>query len=164
MNRGAAIKRRREGMANAVVERWRRDPQLIGVLVARPAFLHAFQSSVKQLQAVFPSLYGRSSFVANALGAMRSRVSSEDRLLLVSGGRLCAMLARRLLCSNGECAFRNPLRLGTSVLCRRLLVLPSPFCVATLKGHGRQVNSMAFHPTAPLLASGSYDKTVKLWR
>ena len=83
MNRGAAIKRRREGMANAVVERRRRDPQLIGVLVARPAFLHAFQSSVKQLQAVFPSLYGRSSFVANALGAMRSRVSSEDRLLLV---------------------------------------------------------------------------------
>ncbi len=150
-------------MADAVVERRRRDPQLIGDLVARPAFLHAFQSAMKQLQAVFPSRYTR-SFAANALHAMRSRVSSEDRLLLVSAGRLCAMLARRLLCSNGECVFRNPLRLGTSVLCRRLLVLPSPFCVATLKGHGRQFNSMAFHPTAPLLASGSYDKTVKLWR
>ena len=119
------MKRRRVGMADAVVERRRRDPQLIGDLGARPAFLHAFQSAMKQLQAVFPSRYTR-SFAANALHAMRSRVSSEDRLLLVSAGRLCAMLARRLLCSNGECVFRNPLRLGTSVLCRRLLVLPSP--------------------------------------
>jgi len=157
------MKRRREGMANGVVEWRRRDPQLIGYLVARPAFLHAFQSAMKQLQAVFPSRYRR-SFAANALDAMRSRVSCENRLLLVSAGGLCAMLARRLLCSNGECVFRNPIRLGTSVLCRRLLVLPSPFCVKTLKGHGRQVNSMAFHPTAPLLASGSHDKTVKLWR
>ena len=63
---------------------------------------------MKQLQAVFPSRYTR-SFAANALHALRSRVSSEDRLLLVSAGRLCAMLARRLLCSNGECVFRNPI-------------------------------------------------------
>ena len=40
------------GCPNAVVERRRRDPQLIGDLVARPAFLHAFQAAVKQLQAV----------------------------------------------------------------------------------------------------------------
>jgi hypothetical protein len=103
---------------SAVAERRRRDPQLIGDFVARPAFLHAFQSAVKQLQAVFPSRYRR-SFAANALDAMRSRVSSEDRLLLVSGGRLCAMLARRLLCFNGECAVRDALRLGTSALSRR---------------------------------------------
>ena len=105
---------------SAVVERRRRDPQLIGGFVARPAFLHAFQSAVKQLQAVFPSRYRR-SFAANALDAMKSRVSSEDRLLLISGGRLCRMLAQRLLCFNGECAVRDydALRLGTSALSRR---------------------------------------------
>jgi hypothetical protein len=100
------------------IERRRRDPQLIGGFVARPAFLHAFQSAVKQLQAVFPSRYTR-SFAANALDAMRSRVISDDRLLLISGGRLCGMLARRLLCFNGECAVRDALRLGTSALSRR---------------------------------------------
>ena len=105
---------------NAVAERRRRDPQLIGDLVARPAFLHAFQAAVKQLEAVFPSRYRR-SFEANALNAMRSRVTvcSENRLLLITGGRLCAMLARRLLCFNGECAVRDALRLGTSALSRR---------------------------------------------
>ena len=41
-------------------------------------------------------------------------------------------------------------------------------CVATLDssngGHSSGVNSVAFHPTAPLLATGSQDRTVKLWR
>jgi WD40 repeat protein len=36
-------------------------------------------------------------------------------------------------------------------------------CVATLEGHRKRVNSVAFHPTLPLLATGSYDRTVKLW-
>jgi WD40 repeat protein len=34
----------------------------------------------------------------------------------------------------------------------------------TLEGHSRWVNSVAFHPTAPLLATGSLDMTAKLWR
>ena len=153
---------------NAVAERRRRDPQLIGDLVARPAFLHAFQAAVKQLEAVFPSRYRR-SFEANALNAMRSRVTvcSENRLLLITGGRLCAMLARRLLCFNGECAVRDydALRLGTSALSRRHFFRnSSATCVATLAGHSNSVTSVAFHPTAPLLATGSLDKTVKLWR
>jgi hypothetical protein len=37
-------------------------------------------------------------------------------------------------------------------------------CVATLKGHSNYVCSVAFHPAAPLLATGSYDETAKLWR
>jgi len=36
-------------------------------------------------------------------------------------------------------------------------------CVATLAGHSNLVYSVAFHPTAPLLATGSYDKTAKIW-
>ena len=139
---------------------------LINDLVALPAFLYGFQAAVKQLDAVFPKYYRtmRFSFPPNPLNAMRSRVCSEDRLLLISGGRLCAMLARRLLCFNGECVVRDALRLGTSVLSRRH-VLPnsSATCVATLEGHSKWVLSVAFHPTAPLMATGNHDSTVILW-
>ena len=154
---------------SAVVERRRRDPpQLIENFVAHPAFLHAFQSGVNQLQAVFPSRYMR-SFAANALNAMLNALSvtvcSENRLLLLSGGRLCAMLAQRLLCFNGECAVRDALRLGTSVLSRRHFFRNSPAtCVINLKSHAHTVYSVAFHPTIPILATCSCDETVKLWR
>ena len=30
-------------------------------------------------------------------------------------------------------------------------------------GHSGSVRSVAFHPTAPLLATGSWDGTVRLW-
>ena len=148
---------------SAVAERRRRNPQLIDYFVAGPAFLHAFQAAVKQLEAVFPSRYRR-SFETDASSAMISRVCSENRLLLISGGRLCAMLARRLLCFNGECAVRDALRLGTSALSRRHFFRnSSATCVASLAGHKNPISSVAFHPTAPLLATGSGDKTVRLW-
>jgi hypothetical protein len=35
---------------------------------------------------------------------------------------------------------------------------------ATLQGHRSDIFSLAFHPTAPILATGSDDKTAKLWR
>jgi WD40 repeat protein len=37
-------------------------------------------------------------------------------------------------------------------------------CVATLRGHGNAVTSVVFHPALPLLATGSQDRTAKLWR
>ena len=41
----------------------------------------------------------------------------------------------------------------------------SPSCVATLQGHGSSdVNCVAFHASLPVLATGSDDKTAKLWR
>jgi hypothetical protein len=151
------------GCPSAVVERQRENPRLIGDLVARPAFLHAFQAAVKQLQAVFPSRYRR-SFETSALNALRSSVCSDNRLLLIAGGRLCLMLAQRLLCLNGECAVRDALRLGTSALSRRHFFRNSSATyVARLKGHSRDVTSVAFHPTAPLLATGSDDRDVRLW-
>ena len=167
MDAGAVVKRRREDdqlIAGAVVKRRRRNAQLIGDFIACPAFLYAFQTAVKQLQAVFPSRYGR-SFQINASNAIRSHVSSQNRLSLITGGRLCVILAQRLLCFNGERAVRYALRLGTRVLSRRhFFRKSSATCVATLKGHGSPVRSVAFHPTAPLLATGSNDKTVRLWR
>jgi WD40 repeat protein len=38
-----------------------------------------------------------------------------------------------------------------------------PTCVATLEGHRAGVTSVAFHQRMPLLATGSADRTVKLW-
>jgi WD40 repeat protein len=37
-------------------------------------------------------------------------------------------------------------------------------CVANLEGHDNKVRSIAFHPTAPLLATGSDDYDAKIWR
>ena len=166
MNAGAAVKRRRKNaqhVASAVAKRRRRDPQVIGDFVACPAFLHAFQAAVKQLQAVFPSGHRR-SFEANAFQAMRSYVCSGTTLLLITGGRLCALLAQRLLCFDGDCAVRDSLRLGTSALSRRHFFRnSSATCVATSNGHSSPVTTVVFHPTAPLLATGSSDNTVRLW-
>ena len=68
---------------------------------------------------------------------MRSRVSSEDRLLLVSGGGLCAKIVQLLLCFNGKCAVNRYIAfmLGTSVMSRRNSIRKlSATRVATLKG------------------------------
>jgi WD40 repeat protein len=50
---------------------------------------------------------------------------------------------------------------GTSA--DKQLKQPTSICVATLE-HSRHVDSVAFDPTGTLLATGSWDSTVKLWR
>ena len=37
-------------------------------------------------------------------------------------------------------------------------------CIAILEGRQKAVTSVAFHPTAPVIVSGSEDTTIKLWR
>jgi WD40 repeat protein len=37
-------------------------------------------------------------------------------------------------------------------------------CITTLKGHSREVTTVAFHPIQPIIISGSYDNTVKVWQ
>ena len=74
----------------------RRKPQLIEALVAQPAFLFAFQTGLKQLHAVFPNRF-RFRFERKLLSAMPIRLGCVNRLLLTAKGRLCTMLAQRLL-------------------------------------------------------------------
>ena len=139
---------------------------LIADLVEQPVLLYGFQTTLKQLQHYYRCRYG-SSFQPKAFHAMLNRVCSRSRLLLIAGGSLCTMLAKRLLCFNGECDVRDPVRLGRSVLSRRhFLDNSTPICGATLVENKNRVSSVAFHPTSPLLATGFYnfDKTVKLWR
>jgi hypothetical protein len=91
----------------------------IDALVAQPAFLYGFQSSCKQLDALFPSrsrcFYGNNSFTST-IGHF---ISPRMRLLLFKEGQLCTILTQRLLCLQGHRAFQHPYRLGNAILSRR---------------------------------------------
>lgn len=43
-------------------------------------------------------------------------------------------------------------------------VIPNWRCIHTLSSHSDSVVSVAFSPRAPILASGSWDKTIKIWQ
>ena len=143
---------------------------LLEYLMSFPAFIWSSQFAAKQLGVIFPSrqkqsvrrhLETKNAFV-NA-----TTMSHQEMRLLIKYGGLTLCLIKRLLCFNGGCSVNelNASRLGMSVLSRHhLLPNSSATCVATLAAHSRYVRSVAFHPTAPLLATGSDDDTVKLWR
>ena len=135
----------------------------IDALVQQPAFLHGFQTGLKQLQDVFPSRF-RFCFERNSLSAMPTHLHRMNRLLLITKGRLSAMLVQRLL--SASCQFNaDHFQLGKSILSRNhTFDNSSVTCVATMAGHSTSVISVAFHPTAQLLATGSGDSTAKLWR
>jgi hypothetical protein len=170
--------------AAAVPDARRTKAHFIEALVAQPAFLFAFQTGLKQLHAVFPSRF-RFRFERNSLSAMPIRLGRVNRLLLTAHGRLCTVLVQKMF--TAPCHFHvDHLALGTRVLSKRhAFDNPLATCVATLEGHRFDVTSapcryyyhgvrsralqgyvtsVAFHPTAPLLATGSTDRTAKLWR
>jgi WD40 repeat protein len=151
-------------LAAAAVSGVRRTkPHCIDDLVAQPAFLFGFQTGLKQLQSIFPSRF-RFCFERNPLGAMPLWLSRANRLLLIAKGRLRTMLAQRLLCAPGHFA-GDRLRLGSFMLSGvHVFHNSSVACVATLNKHRGPVTSVAFHETAPLLATGSLDKTARLWQ
>jgi WD40 repeat protein len=84
---------------------------------------------------------------------------------LTAKGRLSTTLPQRLLSAPGRFA-GDHLRLGICVLSRVYASdNSSATYVATLEGHiSSTVFSVAFHATAPLLATGSSDRTANLWR
>ena len=89
-----------------------------------------------------------------------------QRLGVVCRSHLCAQLVQKLIRFRSERAVKRALKHATVVVSRRRFVGlkdSALTCVSTLQGHGRGVSSVAFHPSAPYLATGSYDGTAKLW-
>ena len=86
----------------------------------------------------------------------------KQRLSLLCRGRMIALLVQKLLCSPYQ-----P-RHSTAVVSQRHFVglkNSAATCVSTLQGHSGRVTSVAFHPSAPYLATSSWnwENTTKLW-
>jgi len=87
---------------------------------ARPLILWAFQSSKKQLQAVFSRrpclLLHATAAQGRAFGA---QFEANHRQSLVTCSRLCVTLAVRFMCFPSECAVTHPLKQAVCILSRR---------------------------------------------
>ena len=85
----------------------------------------------------------------------------RQRLSLACRGRLSTLLIQKLTCSPYQ------LQHSKAVVSRRHFVdlngSSDAACVFMQHGYTSSVNSAAFHPSAPYLATGSYDNTAKLW-
>jgi pre-mRNA-processing factor 19 len=60
---------------------------------------------------------------------------------------------------------KQPQRVATGGVDKQVQVFSTATqqLTATLTGHAKKVSDVAFHPSADLLVSGSYDKTVRIW-
>ncbi len=125
------------------------------------ALLRLFQTTRKQLEDFFPSRYPFRFYKTVDIAVVVSR----NRLLLVTGTRLCATVACRLLCLPGQPAIKSPLIHARAIVSRcHFFYEASATCVATLAGHRNWVRSLAFDPTGRFVATGSDDNTAKVWR
>ena len=146
------------------VEAERPRPGFIAELLAHPVYSLASQIIAQHFEAVAR----RRAVCSRALHWPAPLVSIclPQRLAVVCRGHLSALLVQKLICFRSERAVKRALKHAIAVLSRRHFVGlkdRAATCVSTLKGHTIGVLSVAFHPSAPYLATGSYDKTAKLW-
>ena len=98
--------------------------------------------------------------------ALLKIIGLSQRLAVVCRGHLCVVLVLKLIRFRSERAVKRALKHATAVVSRRRFVGlkdSALTCVSTLQGHSDWVPSVAFHPSAPYLATGSLDSTAKLW-
>jgi DNA-binding beta-propeller fold protein YncE len=89
------------------------------LFAARPLLLWAFQSSKKQLQAIFvqrPSLLHVTATQRRAFGL---QFEAKQRQSSLTCSRLSVMLAVRFMCFQSKCAITQPLRQAACILSRR---------------------------------------------
>ncbi len=141
--------------------------EFMGGLASQPALLRSFRTTRKLLDVFFPSRHPfRFRYAAGITVDVPTDYSvlRYNRLRLLAGGKLCATVAYRLLHLPGQYGI-NALQACAAILSRRHFFREaSATCMATLAGHSKSVSSVAFDPTGRLLAIGSSDGTVKVWR
>ena len=133
----------------------------IAELLAHPVYSLASKINAEYFEAVAR----RRAVSTRALHwhALLVSIGVPQRLAVVCRGGLSALLVQRLICFGSEHSVKRALKHATCVTSRRHFIglkNQIPTCVSTLRGHN--VYSVAFHPSAPYLATGSYD-IAKLW-
>ena len=162
---------------------------VINFILAESAFLFGFQKNLLNLFSVFSTINDaldkdkikkpthyllsydyrekkkRDSIILDPEKKIKlpDRLDHENRKLTITKARMSAMLVQKLLIDYKKGPPIDIFKFATSILSRRRPPPPPP-SEKTLEGHSNFVASVAFHPTAPLLATGSNDKTAKLWR
>jgi len=86
---------------------------------ARPLLLWAFQSSRKQLQAIFGQLLSLPHASAAQARAFGSHFGAKQRQSLLTCSRLSVTLAVRFVCFRSDCAVTHPVRQAARILSRR---------------------------------------------
>jgi len=89
------------------------------LFAARPLLLWAFQSSKKQLQAIFGPRASPFHVTATPERAFGPHFGAKQRQSLLSRSRLSVTLAVRLICFRSACAVTHPLRRTACILSRR---------------------------------------------
>jgi len=125
-------------------------------LIVSPVYLFAFQTNREQLKLFFPFRSEKQPIIPQPIYDVV--MNKKQRCDLIMKSHLAVIVAKKLV---GD--IRYPQRHAQSILTRQHY-FQNVKCVATLEAHGDVVNCIAFHPTVPLFATGSDDKTVKLWR
>ena len=139
-------------------------PGVIAELLAHPVYSLASRINAEYFEAVAR----RRAVSTRAMHwhVLLNGVFLPQRLDVVCRGRLSAHLVQKLIRFRSERAVKRALKHAIAVLSRRHFVGlkdRAATCVSTLQEHSEGVTSVAFHPSAPYLATGSYDKTAKLW-
>jgi len=125
-------------------------------LIVSPVYLWAFQTNREQLKLFFPFRSEKQPIIPQLIYEVV--MNKKQRYDILMKSHLAVILAKKLVGN-----IRYPRRHSQMILSQQHH-FQNVKCVATLAEHSDVVNCVAFHPTAPLLATGSDDKTVKLWR
>jgi WD40 repeat protein len=135
------------------------QPFLMDIL-AGLVFSYLFERNQRLLQLIYT---GRQPVMMQPLGNIT--LNHKYRLILLGRSSLSVLLATRLVQSDRR-NYGFELQLAKRIMSRtnKLPEISLPTTAAPLIGHSGPVSSVAFYPTAPLLATGSYDNTVKLWQ
>ena len=134
------------------------EPFLMDILASQ-VFSYLFERNQRLLQLIYTR---RAPVMMQPL--VNFTLNHRYRLELLGRSGLSILLTTRLV--EGLQNNRLKLQLAKRILSHthKLPEISQPTLAATLAGHSDTVFSVAFHPTAPLLATGSRDNTTKLWK